>query len=195
MTDKQLTNKAIKFKGSDYVMVKDRIQYLAENYDGRYDLLSDYQYFPEQKMWVVKATLRVWDTEHKTYSEYNGLAQEIEDTTFINKTSALENAESSAWWRACAAYNIWVISSIASMDEINKAENRAKSQTKSFTKESVFQRAYNNTEFIKQCLSEDDFIKKVSEHMELDEIQEGQLRRRYQELRSEEKPDLPFWED
>jgi hypothetical protein len=48
-------------------------------------------------MWVVKATLRVWDTEHKTYSEYNGLAQEIEDTTFINKTSALENAESSAW--------------------------------------------------------------------------------------------------
>jgi hypothetical protein len=97
MTDKQLTNKAIKFKGSDYVMVKDRIQYLAENYDGRYDLLSDYQYFPEQKMWVVKATLRVWDTEHKTYSEYNGLAQEIEDTTFINKTSALENAESSAW--------------------------------------------------------------------------------------------------
>lgn len=106
MTDKQLTNKAIKFKGSDYVMVKDRIQYLAENYDGRYDLLSDYQYFPEQKMWVVKATLRVRDAEHKTYSEYNGLAQEIEDTTFINKTSALENAESSAWGRACAAYNI-----------------------------------------------------------------------------------------
>jgi hypothetical protein len=31
--------------------------------------------------------------------------------------------------------------------------------------------------------------------MELDEIQEGQLRRRYQELRGEEKPDLPFWED
>jgi hypothetical protein len=31
--------------------------------------------------------------------------------------------------------------------------------------------------------------------MELDEIQEGQLRRRYQDLRSEEKSDLPFWED
>lgn len=192
MTDKQLTNKAIKFKGSDYVMVKDRIQYLAENYDGRYDLLSDYQYFPEQKMWVVKATLRVRDEEHKTYSEYNWLAQEIEDTTFINKTSALENAESSAWGRACAAYNIGVISSIASMDEINKAENRAKSQTKSFSKESIFQRAYNNVEFMKECMTEEDFIKKVKEHLEMDEIQEWQLRRKYQEVNSEESSDLPF---
>jgi hypothetical protein len=144
-------------------------------------------------MWVVKATLRVWDEKHEKYSEYNWLAQEIEDTTFINKTSALENAESSAWGRACAAYNIWVISSIASMDEINKAENRAKSQTKSFSKESVFQRAYNNTEFIKQCINEDDFIWKVKQHMELDEIQEWQLRWRYQEVNKPENPDnLPF---
>lgn len=124
MTDRQLRAKAIKFKGSDYVQVKDRIEYLAENYDGRYDLLSDYQYFPEQKMRVVKATLRIRDEKHEKYSEYNWLAQEIEDTTFINKTSALENAESSARGRCCAAFNVWVISSIASMDEINKANNR-----------------------------------------------------------------------
>lgn len=194
MTDKQLTNKAIKFKGSDYVMVKDRIQYLAENYDGRYDLLSDYQYFPEQKMRVVKATLRVRDEKHENYSEYNWLAQEIEDTTFINKTSALENAESSAWWRACAAYNIWVISSIASLDEINKAENRAKTQDKKYVKESVFQRAYNNTKFMKECLDENSFIEEVKKHLEMDEIQEGQLRRRYKEITSEEKPDLMFTE-
>ena len=87
---------------------------------------------------------------------------------------------------------IWVIDSIASVDEINKAENTWKA-SKSFSKESVFQRAYNNTEFIKQCLSEDDFINKVGEHMELDEIQEWQLRSRYQEVNKPENPDnLPF---
>jgi hypothetical protein len=33
MADRQLEDKAIKFKGSDYVQVKDRIQFLADNYE------------------------------------------------------------------------------------------------------------------------------------------------------------------
>ena len=36
MTDKQLTDKAIKFKGSDYVQVKDRVLYLADKYEWKY---------------------------------------------------------------------------------------------------------------------------------------------------------------
>lgn len=190
MTDKQLTNKAIDIKWKKYVLVSDRIIYFNETYPNG---SITTERISEWEMEVVKATV-IPDCANME-RKFTWYSQAKWWDGFINKTSALENCETSAIGRALAMMGIWVIDSIASLDEINKAENTAKSQTKSFTKESVFQRAYNNTEFIKQCLSEDDFIKKVSEHMELDEIQEGQLRRRYQDLRSEEKSDLPFWED
>jgi hypothetical protein len=51
--------------------VKDRVQYLSDNYDGRYSLQSEYQYFEARKMWVVKATLTIWDEQHKEFSVYN----------------------------------------------------------------------------------------------------------------------------
>jgi hypothetical protein len=76
--DKSLKDRAINFKGSDYVQVKDRVLYLAENYDGRYEIDQDYQYYPDNKMWVVKTTLTIWDENHDYYCKYVGLAQEIE---------------------------------------------------------------------------------------------------------------------
>lgn len=72
-------------------------------------------------MWVVKATL----TMINTLESFTGLAQEIEESSNINKTSALENAETSAVGRACAFAGIGVIDGIASVDEINKATNRS----------------------------------------------------------------------
>lgn len=116
--DRQLKSKAIKFKWSDYVQVKDRINFLSENYEWKYSVETDYEYFENTKTRVVKAKLTI------DGCIYNWLAQEIEWTTFINKTSALENAETSAVGRACAMAWIWVIDSIASVDEINKATNR-----------------------------------------------------------------------
>jgi len=118
MSDKQLKNKAIKFRGSDYVQVKDRINYLSTNHEWKYSIKTSYEYFSDNKTWVVKAILEL------DWQEYHWLAQEIEWSSFINKTSALENAETSAVWRACAMAGIWVIDSIASIDEINKATNR-----------------------------------------------------------------------
>lgn len=118
MADRQLKDKAIKFKDKDYVQVKDRIQYLADNYEWQYMIETSYNWFPDEKMRVVRATLTIGTCR------YTWLAQEIEGSTYINKTSALENAETSAVGRACAMAWIWVIDSIASIDEINKAENR-----------------------------------------------------------------------
>jgi hypothetical protein len=54
------------------------------------------------------------------------------------------------------------------VDEINKAENTAKTQKA----QSPFQRALTNTKFMRDCLDEDDFIAQVKKHLELDEIQE-----------------------
>lgn len=113
-----LKDKAISIKGKDYVLVKDRILALAES--GKpYSIETGYKYLPERKMWIVKAKLTIGE------NVYNGLAQEIETGSGVNQTSALENAETSAVGRACAMAGIGVLDSIASVDEINKATNRA----------------------------------------------------------------------
>lgn len=70
MTDKQLKDKAINFKGSDYVQVKDRVLYLADNYDGRYEIDQDYQYYEQTKTWVVKTTLTIRDEKHEKSCKY-----------------------------------------------------------------------------------------------------------------------------
>ncbi len=112
----------VKIKGKDYVPVHERIKWLNENYE--YNIQSDYQYYPERKMWVVKATLTIHGAERDYI--YTGLAQEIESDNYreVNHTSALENAETSAVGRACAMANIGIDTGIASADEVQKAVNR-----------------------------------------------------------------------
>lgn len=116
--DKKLKTVSIKWK--PYVEVKERILALSENTN--YSIETEYNYFSERKMWVVKAKLTLIDT----WEVYNWLAQEIESDDYkqVNHTSALENAETSAVWRACAFAWIGIIDWIASADEVNKAINR-----------------------------------------------------------------------
>jgi len=119
---KQHKMQTVKIKGKDYVPVHERIKWLNENYE--YNIQSDYQYYSERKMWVVKATLTIHGAERDYI--YTGLAQEIESDNYreVNHTSALENAETSAVGRACAMANIGIDTGIASADEVQKAINR-----------------------------------------------------------------------
>ncbi len=121
MKGKDLKNKAISIKGKSYVQVKDRILYLSQNHEGEYSIDTTYAYYPEKKMWVVKAKLTIKG------ESYTGLAQEIESNDYkqVNHSSALENAETSAVGRACAMAGIGVLDSIASVDEMNKAVRRS----------------------------------------------------------------------
>lgn len=207
-TTKELASKAVKIKWKDYIQVKDRVQYLSDNYDWRYSLQSEYQYFDARKMWVVKATLTIWDEQHKEFSIYNWLAQEVESEDYkqVNFSSALENAETSAWGRACAAAWIWidVTWGIASANEMEKAMNRSKTvskvvdETPSVEKKANpqwwFQRAINNTEFMKKCMDEDNYIRTIKGKYEVDEVVEWQLREAYRNaMWIDEGPvDLPF---
>lgn len=111
--------KTINIKGKEYVEVKERVRYLAEEIKD-YSITTEYNYYPERKLWVVKATLSIGD------NVYTGLAQEIESDNYkeVNSTSALENCETSAVGRACAFAGIGIVDGIASVDEINKANNR-----------------------------------------------------------------------
>lgn len=112
--------KTVNIKGKEYVEVKERIRYLSEVVKD-YSIETEYTYYPERKLWVVKAVLTIGE------NVYTGLAQEIESDNYkeVNATSALENCETSAVGRACAFAGIGIVDSIASVDEINKAKNRS----------------------------------------------------------------------
>lgn len=117
---KDLKEKAISIKGKQYVLVSDRIIYFNEVYKNgsiKTELLSE----PNAQMVVVKATVIPDMTNPDRY--FTGLSQAKWGDGYINKTSALENCETSAVGRALAMLGIGVIDSIASIDEINKANN------------------------------------------------------------------------
>jgi len=117
---KDLKDKAVDIKGKKYVLVSDRIIFFNETHPKgsiTTELLSD----PLSDKIVVKATVKPEEGR-----AFTGLAQEIVGEGYINKTSALENAETSAVGRALAMMGIGVIDSIASVDEINKAQNRSR---------------------------------------------------------------------
>lgn len=115
----------VKIKGKDYVPVHERIKWLNENYE--YNIETDYQYYAERRMWVVKAKLTISGADRDYI--YTGHAQEIESDNYreVNHTSALENAETSAVGRACAMANIGIDTGIASADEVEKSIKRAES--------------------------------------------------------------------
>lgn len=115
---KDLKEKAVNIKGRSYVLVSDRVLYFNETYP-KGSIVSELLSEPNSKHVVIRAT--VTDGEGRSFT---GHAQEVVGEGYINKTSALENAETSAVGRALAMMGIGVIDSIASVDEINKATNR-----------------------------------------------------------------------
>ena len=115
---KSLKEKAIKIKGNDYVLVSDRIIYFNETYKNgciHTKLLSE----PQADMVVVQAKIIPNMETPERY--FSGLSQAKWGEGMVNKTSALENAETSAVGRALAMMGIGVIDSIASADEMSKA--------------------------------------------------------------------------
>jgi hypothetical protein len=112
--DKSLEESAIDFKGKKYVLVSSRVLYFNEKYkDG--SITTELVSKPEDDFVVVKATVKPNDKQ-----TFTGYSQATWGDSYINKTSALENAETSAVGRALAFMGIGVIESIASIDEINK---------------------------------------------------------------------------
>ena len=118
MKDKQLKDRAIKFKGKDYVLVADRVNYFNDEYPlgGITTKLTI-----EGDMMIMKATIYpdMVNTPTRKFCGYSQ-ASYNDTTSFVNKTSAIENAETSAVGRALAFMGIGVIDSIASVDEMHK---------------------------------------------------------------------------
>lgn len=115
MTD--LKDKAINIKGSQYVLVKDRIVAFNTDYPNGSIVTELVSYQNNQA--IVKATV-IPDTDKPTRF-FTGHSQAVDGQGMVNKTAALENAESSAVGRALAMLGIGVIDSVASFDEMAKA--------------------------------------------------------------------------
>ena len=117
MKDKTLKDKAISIKGKDYIQVVDRVIFFNENYPNgciQTKVVDDGN--------KVIASARVTPDVANPKRFFTGNSQAVWGDGYINKTSALENAETSAVGRALGMMSIGILDSIASVDEIKKAE-------------------------------------------------------------------------
>ena len=112
------TLKAIDFKGKPYVTVNERLKYFRENYKDH--SLQTTVIKMEDGMVLIKAVI-LSNTDGKPVILATGHAYEKEGSSFINKTSYVENCETSAWGRALANFGIGIDAAVASYDEVGNA--------------------------------------------------------------------------
>ena len=116
--------KTINIKGKEYIEVNERLKHFRANYKD-HSLVSEVLDKTEDSI-LIKAT--ILDKEGRAIA--TGLAEEEKGSTFINKTSYVENCETSAWGRALANFGIGLDTSIASADEVKNAIANENKQVK-----------------------------------------------------------------
>ena len=127
--------KTINIHGKNYVEVNERIKYFRENYKG-WSLISELIDLTENRC-VIKASI----TDEKDKVIATGIAYEVMGSSYINKTSFIENCETSAWGRALGNLGIGIDTSIASAFEVNNAiiQQETKPKTKEKLNDSKYQ--------------------------------------------------------
>ena len=107
--------KSIKIHNKDYVEVNERLKHFRQNYPG-YCLRTKVLEKTADSV-LIKAT--IYDKDNRAIA--TGVAEELKDATRINKTSYVENCETSAWGRALANFGIGIDASVASYHEVINA--------------------------------------------------------------------------
>lgn len=115
--NEKLSKKSIDIKGKKYILVSDRVLAFNEFYPN-----GSIQTKIEDDGTKVLASAKVTPDCKFPERFFTGNSQATWGDGYINKTSALENAETSAVGRALALMGIGVLDSIASVDEIKKTE-------------------------------------------------------------------------
>lgn len=115
--------KTIKIQGKDYTLVSDRVLFFNETYPNG-SIVTQLLDQTDNIQVFIKATITPDCDKPERF--FTGHAQEIVGQGMVNKTSALENCETSAVGRALGLMGIGVVESIASADEVNKAVSAGK---------------------------------------------------------------------
>lgn len=109
--------KTVDIKGKKYVEVNERLKYFrSEEKYKDYSLESEVIELANGVI-TVKAIIKDGNGVVKA----TGLAQEKESSSFINKTSFVENCETSAWGRALGNLGIGIDTSVATAEEVQNA--------------------------------------------------------------------------
>ena len=132
----------VKIKGKDYVMVNERIKAFRNNFKG-FSLETEIIDITSESC-TMRAVVR--DETGRIIA--TGTAQEQKQSSNINKTSYVENCETSAWGRALGNLGIGVDTSICSAEELSfaltnqkateereQSEKTEKQATKNFQKD------------------------------------------------------------
>jgi len=125
--------KTVNIKGKPYVTVDERLIYFRNHYPN-YALESEVIEKTDNTI-LIKAVI----SDENSRVLATGLAEEEKGSNYINKTSYVENCETSAWGRALANFGIGIDSgSVASAEEvINAISNQNKKPNIKFEKGSL----------------------------------------------------------
>ena len=117
--------KTVNIKGKEYVQVPDRIRAFRQLCPEG-SITTEVIHFGED-MILMKATIT--DEDGKVLA--TGHAMEEKSGSYINKTSYVENCETSAWGRALAAMGLGIDVSMCSAEElVNAVTNQGKEEKK-----------------------------------------------------------------
>ena len=113
--------KKINIKGKDYIEVHERVmEFHRLHPNGRIE--TEVIEMTDRFITRTKVTPDVENPDRY----FTGIAYEKENSNFINKTSALENCETSSCGRALGFLNIGIDTSIASANEVENAIEQQK---------------------------------------------------------------------
>lgn len=123
--------KSIQIKGKEYIPVNERVKEFRAKYPDHI-LLSELVSLDENSVVMVA---KVYDKDGNVVA--NGYAQEDRNASNINKTSYVENCETSAVGRALGMFGIGIDASMASADEVANAIDRQEALKQKVTKSNV----------------------------------------------------------
>ena len=115
--------KTVNIKGKEYVEVNTRIKYFRLIFKD-WSLTSELVELTNESV-LIKAVIR--NPEGRIIA--SGYAHEEKSSSYINKTSYIENCETSAWGRALGNLGIGIDSSVASYEEVKTAIQKQETQT------------------------------------------------------------------
>ena len=123
--------RSIEIRGKQYVPVNERVKEFRAKYP-ELRVLTELVSLDENSV-VMKAT--VMDMDGNILA--NGYAQEDRGSSNINKTSYVENCETSAVGRALGMFGIGIDASMASADEVANAIDRQEALKQKVDKNSI----------------------------------------------------------
>jgi len=121
----------VNLKGKEYSMVASRLEIFRKHFGFRYGIVEEILVDDGKRVLIQT---RIYDRDKPEIPIGVGHAEEIRGSSLVNKTSAVENCSTSSLGRALAAAAALHGGEMASVNEIEKAQNNEKNIEEKQTK-------------------------------------------------------------